>query len=387
MNVLLVLPDSPLPANRGARVRDLELIRRLAPRCRLTVLCLVRSKAEAGELHTLAALVHRLEWARAPLASAPYISAGAVACFRELVAAEKPEIVQIEHSLLAPLIDALPVDQGVRSVLSLHNVATRQYRSMAVASRGFHRRASYSLKAALAHRLERRYLQRFDLAVCVSEPERDAVLALSPTARTAVVPNGVDVARLQPLPGDGEADAILFVANMEYRPNAEAARWLCNRVLRRLVDLRPGVRVRLVGPGGQRHLRGLAVDDRIELAGDVRDLRSHYAWAGVVAVPILAGGGTRLKVLEAMALGRPVVSTPLGSEGLALETEKHLLTAERPEEFAVALDRLLGDGDLRGRLSAEARLQIERRYSWDRAAEVLLREYEGVLSSTVRSTS
>jgi polysaccharide biosynthesis protein PslH len=393
MRVLVATLGPPLPADRGARVRDLELLRRLGARHEVTLLALLESPQEAAPLKELEGTVRRVEWVAdrhspahdatrmlhvargTPLASAPFLSRRAVRRFAQLVAEERPDLVQIEHSFLAPLVDTIPIARRPRVVLSLHNVGDRQYASMAASASRLDARLRYRAKHALVRSLERRYLGRFDLVLVVSEPEREAVHELAPDVAVEVIENGVDTDRLLPLPEAGRA-SVLFIANLAYRPNADAAIWLCARVVPALRALRSGTQVRIVGPDPPQRLRVLARRQGVAVTGFARDIVPHYRWASVAVAPIHSGGGTRLKILEAMALGRPVVSTPLGCDGLAVEDGRHLLVAHRPEDFAQRIAALLGNAQLRERLRGESRRLVERRYSWQRSADKLLATYE-----------
>jgi glycosyltransferase involved in cell wall biosynthesis len=390
----------PLPADRGARVRDLALISRVAAARPTGLLALLGS---AGQEYGLAPLSDSLQSVRTavvaerlrlpprlgeggprtPLACAPFLDDAAVEAFATAVERERPALVQLEHWFLAPLLEVLAGPGRPAAVLSLHNVASAQYRAQARSSPPW-RAAGDRLKLRLALGVERRVLPRFDAVVCVSERERELAAATAPGSSVEVVPNGVDCRRLRPLPDRGGAKAVLFVANLEYRPNLEAAEWLCRGVLPALARARPEATVKLVGPGGGRRLASLGRIPGVELTGPVDDLASHYGDAGVAVAPLLAGGGTRLKVLEAMALGRPVVSTSIGCEGLGVTPGEHLLVADDPERFAEAIARLLGSAAERASLASAGRALVEREYDWGRCASALIDVHDGALAARGR---
>jgi polysaccharide biosynthesis protein PslH len=394
VRLLIATLGPPVPADRGARVRDLELLRRLGLHHEVTVLAILGSTQEAAALKELEGAVNRVEWvadARAPgrpaarvlraaygtpIASVPFLPRQAARRFAQLISDEHPDLIQIEHSFLAPLVDAIPAQRRPPVVLSLHNVGDRQYASMAASrSRRDLVRVGSRVKHALVRSLERRYLGRFDLVLVVSEPEREAVRALEPGVAVEVIENGVDTDRLLPLE-EADRASVLFVANLAYRPNVDGAVWLCARVVPALRALRPGAEVRIVGPAPPRRLRGLARRRGVAVTGLVPDVVPHYRWARVAVAPIHSGGGTRMKILEAMALGRPVVSTRLGCDGLEAEDGRHLLVADRAGDFARQIAALLEDAQLRERLCREGRRLVERRYSWQRSADKLLTIYE-----------
>ena len=364
MRILALTYGAPWVPDRGARVRDRELLVRLGAHHEVTVLALSHDDPPpAGDRLAPVARAESVRLGRLPdpfaarsLAAAPFASRGAAA---RIAAAGSFDAVQVEHSFLAPLARFA---NARRSVLSLHNVATAQYASMATASATRRTAAQYRVKSALIAGLERRHLPRFDRVVVVSEDERAVLRARFGEIDPVVVPNG---ARL-PVPApEPEDDVLLFVGSMDYAPNAEAARRLACAIAPRV----PGAETWIAGrcpPSGLGAARVL---------GAVDDLTDAYAGARVVVVPLRAGGGTRLKVLEALAHGRPVVSTPLGCAGLGVRDGEEVLLAQDDAGLASATRRLLGDPALRARLRENGRRFVQRDHDWDRCAEPLLAMY------------
>jgi glycosyltransferase involved in cell wall biosynthesis len=173
---------------------------------------------------------------------------------------------------------------------------------------------------------------------------------------------------------------LIFVGHLRYPPNIDAVRFLAHHILPALRARIPEARLTVVGDGAPGVLGEFRGRDDIDLVGRVPSPLPYYQDAHVAVVPLRAGGGTRLKILEAMALGRPVVSTPLGCEGLAVEHGKHLLIASDAEDFAAAVARLLTDRALATRLILVARALVERDYDWTAIAERLLSVYDELLA-------
>jgi glycosyltransferase involved in cell wall biosynthesis len=181
----------------------------------------------------------------------------------------------------------------------------------------------------------------------------------------AVVPNGVDCARYAHLPAGRRTGppTVMFLGAMSWEPNVAAAEFLARDVLPALLPRVPDVRLRIVGRDPTPRVQRLA-GDRVEVTGSVPDVLAPLADAHVLAVPLLAGGGTRLKILEAFAAGLPVVSTPVGCEGIAADPDRHLVVAETPA-FAEALARTLLAPEAAATMAAAARVLARDRYDWD----------------------
>jgi glycosyltransferase involved in cell wall biosynthesis len=280
----------------------------------------------------------------------------------EAIAGRHYGIGLIEHSWCAPYWDRIaPACQ--RTALDLHNVesllharcATVEGPAEALAHRLF-RRASLAL--------ERTWLPRFSLVLATSEEDAVAARAIAPAARVAVYPNALPI---MPLPPSADNEVVVFSGNMEYHPNIGAVRFFRQEVWPRLRARWPALIWRLVGKNPEAVRRFTAGDPRIEVTGPVEDAVRELAQARVAVVPLLAGSGTRLKILEAWAAGRPVVSTTLGAEGLPVRDGENLLLADGGAAFAAAVSRLLESGDLRQSLGRAGRLLVEKEFTWEAA--------------------
>ena len=193
-----------------------------------------------------------------------------------------------------------------------------------------------------------------------------------PNPSLAVVPNAIRVPQSIPPRPPGPGLRLLLVGNLSYLPNQDAARRLALEVLPAARSrLRRPVRVRIVGSNPPADILGLSEAPGVEVRPDVPDVAPHYAWADVAMVPLRAGGGTRIKILEAFAHRVPVVSTPLGAEGLEIVADRHALLAEQCDELAACCVRLCRDPGLRERLTSQALSLVERRYERRRVIESL----------------
>jgi glycosyltransferase involved in cell wall biosynthesis len=271
---------------------------------------------------------------------------------------------------LAPFVAAFRGTDpgGPRTVIDLDDDEVDTRRQIAALHVRLSRSALMTLEAAEADKyrtLEGQWLSRFDDVLVCSERDRTAVAARSGHSAVHVVPNAVrrlDSVAPPPDAGDGIC-RLLFVGSLGYFPNVDAATVLCREVLPRLrARIRRDVRVDLVGNGPSPAVMELAGIAGVSVHPDVASVTPFYARALAAIVPLRAGGGTRLKILEAFAHGVPVVSTPAGAAGLAVVAGQHLLVAEEPDGLAEACERLLAAPTLADRLRTEALRLVATRY-------------------------
>jgi glycosyltransferase involved in cell wall biosynthesis len=220
---------------------------------------------------------------------------------------------------------------------------------------------------------ERAIMAGADGVTAVSEEDRRILLRLQPVARIGVVPNGVDTAHFSRATLAGERagplslarNTLVFSGTLDFRPNVDAVLWFAGEVLPRIRAQRPDARLLVVGKRPAPALRELAEQGALTLTGEVPDARPYIAGAAVYVVPMRIGGGVRLKLLEALSLETPVVSTSMGAEGVAgLHGDEHCLLADDPVGFAAAALRLLDEPALGCRLGAAGRVLTRERYDW-----------------------
>ena len=207
-----------------------------------------------------------------------------------------------------------------------------------------------------------RLLSGFKAVTVVSERERDLASRLfSRVDHIMVVPNCIDFEDYQKAPAGERCNRLIFTGSFRYEANYEAMRWFVGQVFPRILEQKPGTELVITGDHA-----GLPFpsDENIILTGHVKDIRGMISSSAVSIAPMLSGGGTRLKILEAMALGTPVVATSKGAEGLAVRGGEHVLIADDPAAFSACVLRLLGDEKLRGDLSVRARCLVQEQYSW-----------------------
>ena len=400
MNILFITFGLPVPPDSGARLRDFNLIKRVGKHHRVFVLSLLEFEDElrhAGNLEehcdqvdgvvanrstlaTAAAVISGLLHQR-PVATVPFYYPELAAKIARLTKQQKIDVVQFEHSFLAPYRSALAPSFEGATVLSMHNIGVQQYRSMLDMSSGI-RRIPATLKWLMMRGWEAFAANKFQQVITVSGCDRERLLELGVNTKISVIENGVDCTALQPLaPTTPGTEELIFIGTMGYLPNRDAARYLVKEILPLIRSSRPGCQLNLVGSGGSEHLADLAEPGVVNVTGRVEDPLPYYARSKVAVVPLRSGGGSRLKILEAMALGRPVVSTTLGQEGLSLKNGLEILTADDPQTFASQVVQLLEHDNDRQMVAKAARDRVVKDYDWNQLAGRLLHLYDGLAQS------
>lgn len=372
---VMVTKFLPLPADYGGKQRSLAVLTRLA-RLGDVVLCAFDDgHADHRGLADLGVEVRSVPWRpgvarlgrgllRTRSGSAARFWDGELAALVRAATTHAPtDVLQVEYATLAPYLD------GVRArtrVLDLHNIESALAASYAH-SRSLPRSVPYRLETVALRRVERRALAQVDVAAVVSRQD----LARLPPTRAEVLfcpngwtPRGPLAAAPDPV--------VIFVAQLGWRPNADAAVWLVQEVWPLVKARVPAARLLLVGRSPGPRVTALAADD-VTVTGTVPDVGPFLSAARVAVAPLLSGGGTRLKILEALDAGRPVVATAVGAEGLEDLVGSGLIVTPTAAEMADAVADLLGDPDRATRLGLAGSSAVAGRYSWDAVLEPLVR--------------
>jgi len=260
----------------------------------------------------------------------------------------------------------LPACDGLPVICVHHDIESALLRRRAAVERRRWRGAYLRYQARLMSDVERRWCQRVALNVVMSEQDRTLLKRLAPASRIAVVPNGVDLEEFRPASfKSAPASGVAYVGGTTPFPNLDALDFFCQQIQPHLQAASGDAPARWIGRASRAQQRHYRERYGVELTGYVEDVRPFMRDAAGHIVPLRVGGGTRLKILNSWAMGKPVVSTSIGCEGLAAVDEENILIRDDPPEFARAMLRVLGDPHLRHRLGERGRATVERLYSWD----------------------
>jgi glycosyltransferase involved in cell wall biosynthesis len=275
------------------------------------------------------------------------------------------------------LVGYLPYLGQTPFTLTHHN--TELLVRQAAGSRIALQRSYLRLQARRVAHAERRWASAAALNIVVSREDEATLRHHAPRARTAVVPNGVDAAFFTPGTAPAVGPKVVFLGGLDYRPNRDGVEWMLREIEPRIRAAVPGSATVLIGAASPADFARLGGVPNVHLTGYVPDIRPVMREATCAVVPLLTGGGTRVKILTAWAMGLPVVSTSLGCEGLAFEDGTHGFIRDDPAEFAAAVVDLLGSPERAHAMGLAARTHVVSRYSWQALLSPLREIYSGLL--------
>ena len=411
MRVLYFAPHQLWPNNTGGRLRDYHLARQLAARSSVTFVEM-RHAGEAPHMlpdDSALASVVTLDKDRAyapykilrglagptPVTVLNCWSPRSASRLADVLRSSRFDTVQMEGVHLMeylPIIQEAPGRPAI--VVDWHNIESELMWRYAETTDNWAKKLAAKRTAKLIERAEDRLLDTCATHTVTSERERQRLLARCPCANIHVIPNGVDASYYsakeiaEASRRTGERDSkktILFVGSMDYHANIDAVTWFSRAAWPQIARNHPEIHFTIVGRDPAPEVRALT-SDRIHVTGTVDDVRPFYPSAVAAVVPLRSGSGTRLKILEAMAAGVPVVSTRMGAEGIEAEHEVHLLLADSGSEIAAAVRRVASSAETRTRLSQAARALVYRVYDWSVIGKRLFGIHADLVESRIPSS-
>jgi sugar transferase (PEP-CTERM/EpsH1 system associated) len=280
----------------------------------------------------------------------------------------------------------IPWDSPTPKVLFTHNVEAAIWRRhYQVAANPLWKAISW-VEWKRMEAAERRYLRLADQVLTVSETDRDAFAPFVEAEKLTVISTGVDVDYFQPMSVEEDANSLVFTGSMDWLPNEDAIFYFVETILPLIKEQCEDVTLQVVGRSPSRKLQALAQQEKsMRLTGWVEDIRPFVASGSICIVPLRIGGGTRLKIFEAMAMSKAVVSTSIGAEGLPVQNGENIVLADTPADFARSVVSLLRDPIRRHQLGASARTLVQEKYSWAKVAESFARTLQEVITRSGRA--
>lgn len=383
MRILMLSPVFPWPLNLGSKIRVYHVLKELA-RMEHEVTLLALSHEPCNEENLDALGPHCAKFRIVPVENKSRVKAALQALLSDkpyrVVKFESPQFEEEVAKALQEDFDVLWVhfmetlayipksSEGRRKpliVLDQHNADELLW--MAYVRQGPPWvRLFAMLNLWRLRQFQRAVLQDVDIILSVSKEDAEFTRARLPNPFTQVwvVPNGVDTENLKPSSNKRLRDVVIFCGTMDVRMNVDAVEWFARKIFPKVRKSLPNAEFWIVGRDPVPSVKRLASFPGIQVSGRVEDVRPYYAQAKVAVAPFHYGGGTKLKVLEAMALGVPVVATPIGCQGIEAISGKHLFVEQTEEGFAERVIDLLRNETLRERIAIEARRLVEERYSW-----------------------
>jgi polysaccharide biosynthesis protein PslH len=409
MRILWVKAGGIVPPDTGGRIRSLHILKELARRHSVTVFTYYAEHfgdqhSALGEFSDVVAIPialaaertsrDYLQYARALCLSEPHSlqviggeSGGRLRFFDSadirrrldgLMAAGKFDVLICDFIYPAGVIDwTFPCPK----ILFTHNVEAQLWKQQFEATRHPLKRLLYWREWRTLGEAEVHYARQADSVIAVSEQNRDFFSNFVDPARVSAIPTGVDIDFFRPTHSE-RSHSMVFTGSMDWMPNQEAMLLFASDILPHVVDEVPDAALWIVGRYPSGEIQRLA-SPRIHVTGRVEDIRPYLNKAPVYIVPLRSGSGTRIKIFEAMAMGKAVVSTTIGAEGLPVTHGQNILIADDPREFASWVVRILRDRELAARLGRAGRALVEKQFTWKTAAL----QFEKIIEDTVDASS
>jgi sugar transferase (PEP-CTERM/EpsH1 system associated) len=390
VNILWVKSGGFLPLDAGGKIRSFSIARELAHRHNLTVFTFYPQQSDDPH-YLLNETFHRVECLPVPTPEreslVDVLGYAANACtnypyqmrkycrpvvarrLRQILREQNYDVLLCDYLLTAGVV---PFDTPIPVVIFTHNVEAMLWQRRCLATRNPLKKAIAWREYRTIDRQERRLTNLADHIFTVSDQDRQVFLDFLLPQKVTTVPTGVDLEYFKPRSGRLNTKTLVFTGSMDWLPNEDAMMFFCQQILPLIQKKVGDVQLRIVGKKPTKKV--IALQEKypnVEVTGAVDDIRGYLADSAVCIVPIRIGGGTRIKIFEAMAMGKPVVSTSIGAEGLGLRNNENIILADNPEDFAERTTALLLDQMARTRLGKAGRAYVENHCSWQASADVV----------------
>lgn len=401
LRILFLAHLFPLPTDSGGKIKSYYTLKTLSSAHDVYLLAYLRGDDERALIPEISSVCSRVECrpiSRGPLRQAADLMHALVTDQSFIISRDyrrhmqsavdhavrefEPDVIHIDHLQMAQFVDfQLPC----KTVLDQHNVESMIIRRISESSGRPLARAYSRLEWPKLQRYESDICGRCDLVLAVSDEDRDTLRTLNPSlTNVESVPIGIDTNYLGSVRRNADSANILFLGTMYWPPNVDCVHYFHRDILPLVRERIPNCTFTIAGQRPAKSIVALSSDPTVRVTGYVDDVRNVAEDCGVFVVPLRAGSGVRVKILNAMAMGLPVVSTSVGAEGIDIVNGEHALIADSPADFAEATARVLEDRDLADRLGRNARRLACDKYSWDMAGKRVLNLYDRNFGSVER---
>jgi len=381
MNILYLCHRFPFPPKRGGKIRPFNMIRHLsAAGHRVTVCSLARSQEEAEEGQGITPHCARFEMAQVSnpvqglrmVARLPFSTPSSMGYFyspslrqtvRQLLSREKWDLIFVHCSSVAQYVEDV---RDIPKVLDFGDMDSQKWLEYAHYKR-FPLSLGYRLEGYKLLAAEKRLAKRFDLCTATTRAEWETLESYRTGVATDWFPNGVDSTFFSPADQPYDPDTLSFIGRMDYYPNQECMARFCSQIWPLLRAQRPNVKLLIVGADPSPEMRKLGDLPGVTVTGSVPDVRPFVRQSALMVAPLNIARGTQNKILEAMAMGVPVVTSPAAAGGVDAENVKHFLVAETPVDYCSAILRILNDPVERQRLATAGRQRMLSNHAWPRS--------------------
>ena len=393
IKILFLTQICPYPPTNGGAIKSYNILKHLCSKHEVTLLTFVRSDKELKSLAHLSQYCRRVDSClikRSKLLNV-YNAIRSLTAWRSFIIArdgcpgmqlrvfellrENPDLIYVDH---LQMLQFIPRSVSCPVLLDDHNVEWRIIERFAEASTSWTQSLFARIEWPRLKSYELRACSRADVVLTVTPQDRDTLVSNGiPSGKVKSLPIGVDTEYFQPLSQSPDSKRILTFGTMAWPPNADAVSYFVKEVYPLIKQRVPDAQFSIVGANPPPEIQELGMADKsIEVAGFVDDIRKAAEDAAVFVVPLRVGSGMRVKILDAMAMRLPIVTTSIGYEGIGLTPGEHALVADTPTEFADAVTRLLTDAQERQRIGSAGRKLVESAYSWP----LILRSLDDIIS-------
>ncbi|MBL8012460.1 MAG: glycosyltransferase [Candidatus Omnitrophica bacterium] len=396
MNILFLAPRMPLPADTGGKIRTLNILKQLAIESSVHLVCFsfeANDTQYIAELQTLgikvtlvpmadASFLQKINWLLfhgLPISLVKYHTKAMEDSLKQIVRGEKFNAVHVDHLHMAHYLN---IFKNIPCMIDEHNVEYKILQRCASVEKSFPKKLAYQAQSRKMNRFEAAMTQQFSCVFTCSTDDRILLNKITNgLVPIYVVPNGVDTGFFQSSDAEPSEDALVFTGSMDWLPNDDAITYFCNEILPLIWKRNPAIKLYVVGKSPSSAVKELAAkDNRVIVTGRVEDVRPYIRRSKIFVVPLRVGGGTRLKILEAMAMGKAIVSTTIGAEGITYTEDENILLADTPEDFADTTVELIADQNKIDSLGKSGRNLVLESYDWAVVGRQLRHFYQKVIN-------